>query len=284
MLMQMMSAGAIGGAISSAIARALGRREGAAADKLAAHALLISLAIGIFFSVIMLAFGRPIYRALGGTGGELDAAVTYSNIVFAGNVFVWTLNGFASVIRGTGNMNVPAFVICVGAALLVPLSPMLIFGFGPLPALGIAGGGAALVLYNVAGTARTGLVRFSGRNLVRPRLPDFLRLNWPMFREILYVGAAGALSTVLTSITIVLATALVAGAAGAAAIAGFGTGVRLEYLLVPLVFGLGAPMVALVGTNIGAGQRDRALRISFVGGAIAFALTEAIGLAAALLA
>jgi Na+-driven multidrug efflux pump len=56
----------------------------------------------------------------------------------------------------------------------------------------------------------------------------------------------------------------------------------LEYLLVPLVFGLGAPLVAMVGTNIGAGQRERALRVAFVGGAIAFAITETIGIAAAL--
>jgi Na+-driven multidrug efflux pump len=74
---------------------------------------------------------------------------------------------------------------------------------------------------------------------------------------------------------------LVAGAAGPDAVAGYGTGARLEYLLVPLVFGLGAPLVALVGTNIGAGQRERALRIALIGGAIAFAITEAIGIATA---
>ena len=68
----------------------------------------------------------------------------------------------------------------------------------------------------------------------------------------------------------------------AQAVAGFGTGARLEYLLVPLVFGLGAPLVALVGTNIGAGNRARALRIAFIGGAVAFAITEAIGIAAAI--
>jgi Na+-driven multidrug efflux pump len=51
--------------------------------------------------------------------------------------------------------------------------------------------------------------------------------------------------------------------------------------LIPLVFGLGAPLVAMVGTNIGAGQSGRALRIAFVGGGIAFAITEAIGIAAA---
>ena len=77
--------------------------------------------------------------------------------------------------------------------------------------------------------------------------------------------------------TIALATALVANASGTNAVAGFGTGVRLEYLLVPVIFGLGAPLVALVGTNIGAGQKQRALRIALVGGAIAFAISETLG-------
>ncbi len=66
------------------------------------------------------------------------------------------------------------------------------------------------------------------------------------------------------------------------AVAGFGTGARLEYLLVPLVFGIGGPLVALVGTNIGAGQRQRAMHIAFVGAAMTFAMTETIGLSAAL--
>jgi Na+-driven multidrug efflux pump len=82
-------------------------------------------------------------------------------------------------------------------------------------------------------------------------------------------------------VTIGLATSLVGANAGPAAVAGFGTGARLEYLLVPLVFGLGAPLVVLVGTNIGAGQNARALRAALVGGAIAFAMTEMIGIVAA---
>ena len=227
----------------------------------------------------MLAFGRPIYRALGGEGGELEAALAYSNVVFAGNVLLWMMNGFASVIRGTGNMLVPALVICVGVVVLVPLSPLLIFGIGPFPALGIAGGGVALLLFYAAGTAVLAWYILSGRNLARLR-PS--RLRWPLFRDILGVGAVASVTSVQTNVIIALATALVATAAGAAAVAGYGTGARLEYLLVPLVFGLGAPLVAMVGTNIGAGQRERALRIAMVGGAIAFAITEAIGIAAAL--
>ena len=279
MLMQMISAGAMGGGISSAIARALGAGRRNDADALVLHALIIQVALGAVFSAIMLAFGAPIYRALGGRGGELDAALAYSNVVFAGNVLLWAMNGLANVIRGTGNMLVPAAVICFGVVVLVPLSPCLIFGIGPFPALGIAGGGWALVLFNAAGTAVLVWYVVSGRNLARLALA---RLRWPLFRDILGVGAVASITSVQTNVIIALATALVAAAAGPAAVAGYGTGARLEYLLVPLVFGLGAPLVALVGTNVGAGQRERALRIAFIGGAIGFTITEAIGIAAAL--
>ena len=278
MLMQMISAGAMGGGISSAIARALGAGRREEADALVMHALVINIALGAMFSAVMLLFGRPIYRALGGAGGELEAALIYSNVVFAGNVLLWLLNGLASVIRGTGNMLVPAVVICAGVVVLVPLSPLLIFGIGPFPALGIAGGGVALLLFYAGGSAVLAWYILAGRNVARLRLSP---LRWPLFRNILGVGAVAALTSVQTNVIIALATALVAFSAGAAAAAGYGTSARLEYLLVPLVFGLGAPLVALVGTNIGAGQRQRALRIALVGGAVAFAITEAIGIAAA---
>ena len=228
MLMQMISAGAMGGGISSAIARALGAGRREEADALVLHAVVINVALGAFFSVIMLAFGAPIYRALGGQGGELKAALIYSNVVFAGNVLVWLMNGLANVIRGTGNMLMPALVIVIGVVFLIPLSPCLIFGIGPFPALGIAGGGVAVVLFNAAGAAVLGWYVLSGRNLARLRLS---RLRWPLFRNILNVGAVASITSVQTNVIIASATALVASAAGASAVAGYGTGARLEYLV-----------------------------------------------------
>lgn len=285
MLTQMISAGAMGGGISSAIARALGAGRRDEADALVLHAVVINLVLGLAVSAVFLLWGREIFAALGGEGAALDAAVTYANVVFAGNALLWMLNGLASVIRGTGNMLVPALVICAGVALLVPLSPVLIFGLGPVPGigpvpgLGIAGGGAALVLFYAAGTAVLAWYILSGRNLARLRMTP---LRWPLFRAILRVGTVGAITSLQTNVTIALVTALAAGVAGTAAVAGFGTAVRLEYLLVPLVFGLGAPVVALVGTNVGAGLNDRALRIALTAGALAFVMTESIGLAAAI--
>ena len=279
MMMQMLSAGAIGGGISSAIARALGAGRRDDADALVMHALVVDVGLGLVTSLVFLAFGRPLYVVMGGSGGSLEAALTYSDVVFAGNILVWLMNALASVIRGTGNMLVPSLAVCLGVVLLVPLSPLLIFGWGPIPAMGIAGGGIAVLLTTAIIVAVLGWYVLSGRSVVRLRRA---RLQGAMFADILRVGGVGAISTLQTSLTVALTTALVGAHGGPDAVAGYGTGARLEYLLIPLVFGLGAPMVALVGTNIGAGQRERALRIALIGGGLAFAITEIVGIVAAI--
>ncbi|WP_246702500.1 MATE family efflux transporter [Starkeya sp. ORNL1] len=278
-LMQNMSQGAMGGGISSAIARALGAGQRDKADAFVFHSIVICAVFGLFFMLVILFAGRPLYRLLGGEGASLEAALTYSGIIFSGMLLIWIFSALASIIRGTGNMLVPGVVICGGLVLLIPLSPCLIFGFGPIPAMGIAGGGIALLIYYALGTLVLGWYVASGRNLARFRV---VRLRWAPAREILAVGAVGAVNTLQINITIAGAMALVAAHSNAASVAGLGTGTRLEYLLPPLGFGLGAPLVALVGTNIGAGQGRRALRIALIGGALAFALTEAIGIAAAI--
>ena len=278
MMMQMLSAGAVGGGISAAVARALGAGRREDAEALVLHAVVINLALGLGFTALAIGFGPALYGALGGEGASLEAALRYSDVVFAGNALLWLMNALASVIRGTGNMLLPSLAVSAGVLLLVPLSPVLILGLGPVPAMGMAGAGAAVVLTTALTAAVLGWYLLSGRAVVRPRLA---RLRGVFFADILRVGAVGSLSTLQTTLTVAPTTALVGAAAGSDGIAGYGTGSRLEYLLVPLVFGLGAPLVALVGTNIGAGNRDRALRIALTGGAVAFLLCEAVGLLAA---
>src|SRR3989344_3455051 len=194
----------------------------------------------------------------------------------APNVLVMLFNTLSAVIRGTGNMAVPAYVTVLGAFVLVPLSPLLIFGWGPVPGLGIAGGAIALMAYYLIGSVVLAAYLWSPRSLLRPSLAH-IRFRWVLFKDILRVGLVGTVSTVATNVAIGVTTALVGGF-GTAAIAGYGTASRLEYLLVPLVFGLGAPLVAMVGPCIGAGQRERTLRATWIGAAMAFVMAEAIGL------
>ena len=279
MLMQMMSSGAMGGGISSAVARALGAKRRTDADALVFHALVIAFAFGSAFMLAVLLGGRWMYSAMGASGPVLDAALTYSNVIFSGVILLWVFNSLANVIRGTGNMKVPALVTCTGAVLLIPFSPCLIFGLGPFPRLGVAGGAIAILIYYAVGSAVFAWYLWSGRSVVKPSLRG-AGLRWPLFRDILKVGAVAVLVSLQTNLTIAIATGFV-GQFGPAAIAGYGIGVRLEYLLIPVAFGLGAPLVALVGTNIGAGQNGRALRAAWMGSLIVAAITEVIGLTAA---
>lgn len=279
MLMQMVSGGAMGGGISSAIARALGGGRHDEANALVLHAIVVNGVIGAVYAVLVLTFGPALYRALGGHDASLAAALQYSNIVFAGSLLIWLVNAFANIIRGTGNMFVPSAIMCAGIVVLVPLSPCLIFGIGPFPALGIGGGAAAFLIYYALALVVLSWYVFSGRCLVRPR---FTALRWDLFASILRVGAVASLVSLQTNVTIGMTTGLVGAAAGAAAIAGFGTGARLEYLLIPIAFGFGGPLVAMVGTCIGAGDIARAVHVAWIGAAVTGIVTEAIGICAAM--
>jgi len=279
MLMHTISGGAFGGGISSAISRAIGANRTEEADALVLHAVVLCGTLGVASAAVILLFGSDIYRLLGGEGASLKAALTYSNIVFAGMPLLWLMNGLASVIRGTGNLMIPAIGICGGVIILVPLSPMLIFGTGPFPAIGVAGGGVALLVYYFCSTLFFGWYILSGRNAARFK---WVPLHRQIFTQIMRVGGLAALSSVVTNATIASATALIGHRFGSAEVAGFGTGARLEYLLVPLVFGVGGTLVSMVGMNIGAERGPRARVIAFTGAGICFLMTETMGLTAAL--
>ena len=271
MLLQMTSAGAMGGGVSSAIARALGAGDSAAARKLVAHAMVIAAGMGLGFTVLVLLLGPSLYRLLGGAGETLDHAVTYSSIIFGGAITVWLANTLSSVLRGTGNMLVPAVTLIAAACIHVPLCGTLV------PRIGIAGAGIAYITtFGLAGLVMAVIV---WRSNLRPHREDW-QLEWRRFREILRVGAISSLNALQTVVTAVIITGFV-GRYGAEAIAGYGVGLRLELLQIPLVFAVGQALVVLVGVNIGAGRAERAKQISWIGAGFAAAICLAIGLTVA---
>jgi putative MATE family efflux protein len=280
MLMQTMSAGGMGGGVASSVARALGAGRRAEADALVVHALVIAVVMAAGFTLLLERGGPALYHAMGGDGAVLASAALYSRVLFGGALAFWLFNTLGSVIRGTGNMALPASVMVGSGLVYLALSPALILGWGPLPRLGIAGAAAASVAsFGLGSLALLGFL-LSGRSLVRPTLRG-LGLRRRLFWEILRVGAPGSLNTILTNLTVVLLTALV-GPFGGAALAGYGLGARLEYLQIPIVFGLGSGLVTMVGTSVGAGHRARALRVAWIGGAMAGSITGTIGILAAL--
>jgi putative MATE family efflux protein len=274
MLLQMTSAGAMGGGVSSAIARALGSGNLPTARRLVVHALVIAALMGAAFSVLILALGPAIYALLGGKDATLANATRYSTVVFAGAITVWMANTLSSVLRGTGNMLVPAVTLIAAAVVQVPLSGFLV------SRIGIAGAGFAYIASFGLAAAAMAVVVFRRSSALRPSRGD-LRLDRRLFREILRVGGISVLSSFQTVLTAVILTGYV-GRYGPGALAGYGVGLRLELLQIPLVFAVGQAMVVLVGVNIGAKHPGRAKRIAWIGTAFAASISLAIGLVASL--
>ena len=275
MLMQMVAAGGLGGGIASAIARALGAGQHDRAVGLIRHALALATAAGLASTLLGLAGGPMIYRALGGSGETLAAALDYSNTIFAGMLLLWWANALVSALRGSGQMLAPALVILMSAVVAIALSPCLILGWGPFPRLGLVGAGLAVVSYHglcVLGFLAALVFGPDGPSL---RLP--IRLERDLFADILSVGGLSTVMTLQSSLAVVIVTGL-AGGYGSLVLAGYGIGARLDSLLVPPLFGLGAATVTMVGINIGAGQGRRAERITWLGVLIAALALEAIGL------
>jgi putative MATE family efflux protein len=280
MLMLQMSAGGIGGATTAAVARALGAGRGEDASRLAQQAMFIGLLLAALFMVALLGFGRAIFGGMGGRGAALDAALAYSNVLFSGAVVIWFTNVLAAIVRGAGNMLLPS-VLLLGTALLhLVLCPLLVFGWGPVPGLGVAGAAASTLVVNAASALvmLAYLLRRDGAVQLH-RTP--WRPDWPLLRDILRVGLPASMSPVISNASIAVATAFV-GSYGTAALAGYGVAARLEYILVPIAFGFGTALTAMVATNMGAGQSARAVRVAWAGGGVVAAITGAIGLVTAL--
>jgi putative MATE family efflux protein len=270
----------MGAGVSSAVARALGAGRHERADDLVFHALLLALALAAVFSTAMI-FGSPvIFRWMGGRDEMLADALSYANVAFGGAVSICVLNLLGNAVRGTGNMSLHASVLVACVVVHIAISPALIFGWGPIPALGPAGAGWGLVIPFAGGSLVMLWYLRSPRSLVRLKFRG-VAPRWELFADILKVGVPGLVNTAITNLSVVVLTGI-AGQFGPEAAIGYAMGARLEYIMQPVAFGFGTAIVAMVGTNWGAGRHGRARRIAWTGAVTVAAVCGTIGLIVAL--
>ena len=274
MLMIMMSNGGIGGGVSSSIARAIGANDFEGAERLAFHAALLGIVFGGFFTLVLLVFGHSIYVSLGGSGQALQEALVYSNILFGSAAINWIYILLQSSLRGAGNVKMPAMITLGNVLLCLVLSPVLILGMFGLPKFGIAGAGLAQMISNLGSLiVIVGYMRSSSTSL---KLRSH-KISYQYFKQILAIGLPSSLSAIFSNISVTAITSAV-GVFGVSALAGYGIASRLEYLLIPIMFGFGTAVLTIVGANLGAGNVARAKRAALINAFFVGALVELIGL------
>lgn len=275
MLFQTISGGAFGGAVASAIARSLGRREVVRAERLIWHAIFAAFGGAFVCLVLFLFFGRAFLELLGGSGDVLALAMQYCWYLFLGGVALWLLGIVSAVFRGAGQMSLPASVTIIISLLQIPLTGGVVLGWFGLPQLGMPGAALSAVVAATLANIVFIVVLATGRSTLRLRLSHF---GWDsaLFEDILVVARPATLNPLMTVSTLLGLTALV-GRFGPEALAGYGIGARIEYIMLPVIFGFGTALTTIVGTNVGAGQIARAERAGMIGAICAASFAASVG-------
>lgn len=275
LLMQQMSAGAMGGGVVSAIARALGAGRRDEASALVLHAIVIATGLGLVFALGLGLFAAPLLEAVAGAQAA-HAATVYAFWMFGvGALATWLTNTLASILRGAGRHALAARTLFAIWLVYPPLAWALAEPLG----MGLAGVGAAFAAASWIATAAMAWVIRAGALGFVP-VPG-LRLSAALFKRILGVGALACLLAAIANLTTILVTAQLREH-GTAVVAAYGIAARMEFLMVPLAFGIGSALTALVGGAVGAGDWRDARRIAWTGAWLAFVVTASIGITAAL--
>ena len=270
MMMTMMAAGGIGGGVAAATARALGAGRREDAGGLVLHALAVGAAFSMVFTLFAWTLAPGLYRLLGGSGRALEAAQTYSLVYFTGALAIWANFILSALLRGGGDAATPGRYMLIFSLLQIPLSAVLALGFdlggiGSWNGIGMAGPAVSSLVTSLISALLQARALWGGKLGFVPALnvPFERRLFW----DILRVGLISSFSALTANLTAMMVTGFV-GRFGVAALAGYGIGVRLEFMLVPLAFGIGSGLTTLVGVAAGANDWKRAVRAAWIGSLI----------------
>ena len=275
MLMIMLSAGAFGGVITGSIAQRLGAHNRSEAESLALSGLVLSLILGSVSTGVFLGAGQVIYGFLGGRNTVLEQTLAYSDSLFWGCTSIWLANTLAGITRATGNMWTASKNLVAGSIIQIFVSAILIFGIGPFPEMGISGAAIGVI---------SGYV-FSSVLFIRYLLAYCPELKLEFSRakiklvSMLNIFKVGMLSSLnpICSVASVIAMTSFMTQFGVETLAGFGIGARLEFLMIPMIFGFGTASTAMIGVNFGANQIKRAYKIGWTASLFAALLVGSIG-------
>jgi len=212
---------------------------------------VLSVAIGLGFGLAVQVAAPALFRLMGARGTVHASATLFARILFGGATITFLGGMFDSVMRGEGNVRVPAVWSSTSLILQMGCTPLFMFGFG----WGLEGAALAMLACQLVATVPRALWVLRGRGLVHPafRLPRF---TLAPVREILRVGVPAALSTSVSNVGLMALTAVVTRL-GEADLVAYGLGTRLDFLLMSFGYGFGAAVLTLVGMSTGAHRPDR---------------------------
>ncbi len=245
----------LGFGASAVISRAIGEGDHHKVQRLTTDSLLLSIIIVIGFITFGLFTIEPLFKALGATSKIMPYIKSYMRIWYLGMPFVVVPMVGNNAIRATGDAKTPSIIMLIAVCVNTVLDPLLIFGIGPFPELGIEGAAIATVIsrlttFSIALWVLTKREKMISFNI--PKISEIL-ISW---KQVLFIGVPIAGARIIIPITIGIITRIVSSF-GIKAVAGFGVASRLEFFSLAVIHSLASVFGPFIGQNLGAKKYDR---------------------------
>ncbi len=244
-------------AATAVVARRIGEKNPDGAAKAGMQAIFLSVAITVVMSIAGFIYAADILRLMGAEEATVKIGTPYIRIMMGGSIVIMLLFMINGIFRGAGDASMAMKSLWLANICNIILCPILIRGFGPIPAFGLTGAALATTIGRGVGVLFQLYHLFFGKSIIHIRAKHLI-WDWPLIKSVIKIASPGTLQFVIASCSWIFLAKMVADTGGDEASAGYQTALRVVMFFILPAWGLSNAAATLVGQNLGAQQPERA--------------------------
>nr|WP_315209625.1 MATE family efflux transporter [uncultured Flavobacterium sp.] len=249
-------------AATAVVARRIGEKDPVAAAKAGMQAIIIALVINTMISIFGFIYAKDILLFMGASVEAAEYGVNFTRIMMGGSLCIMLLFLINGIFRGAGNAAIAMKSLWLANICNIILCPILINGFGPIPAFGLMGAAMATTIGRSIGVLYQLYHLFNGRGILKI-IPSYFIPDLEQIKALVKIAAPGVLQFVIASCSWIFLAQLVATTGGDHGSAGYQTALRIMMFFILPAWGLSNAAATLVGQNLGAKKVERAEKSVF---------------------
>jgi len=267
---------------STLIAQYVGAKNQKMVDHVAGQTILMIVLSSIALGAIGFMLAPFFLKLVGVTPEVYEGALIFMRISFIGLIFNFSFAMFQSIMRGIGNTILPVYIVFGTVCLSFFIVPVFLFGWGPIPAMGIMGAALATMVTQSIAAIVGMVILFSGKQGISLRLKNLVP-DFGYIKKAFFLGFPSSIEMSMRALSLTVMTFLITSF-GTLAVASYGVGSNILQVVMIPAMGLSMAISVMVGQNIGAGNIERAARVGRVGAWLGFWVLEVLGVIAFLFA
>nr|WP_315163409.1 MATE family efflux transporter [uncultured Flavobacterium sp.] len=249
-------------AATAVVARRIGEKDPVAAAKAGMQAIIIAFVINTIISIFGFIYAKDILLFMGASIEAAEYGLNFTRIMMGGSLCIMLLFLINGIFRGAGNAAIAMKSLWLANICNIILCPILINGFGPIPAFGLMGAAMATTIGRSIGVLYQLYHLFNGRGILKI-IPSYFIPDLEQIKALVKIAAPGVLQFVIASCSWIFLAQLVATTGGDHGSAGYQTALRIMMFFILPAWGLSNAAATLVGQNLGAKKVERAEKSVF---------------------